>query len=314
MTGLQVRLDTLFTPALLWGTAVAVLLAVLVVPGLARRYDASRRLAAAASGSVAGILVLTSPLLSPVAVPQLWQAWSTSRATSWLTAGWTELRLVDLGVEGWANAALFLPAGCLLTLLTQRPVRVLLGLVALSLVVETAQAGLLARVADPRDLYANSLGAVWGVGLALVLVRAGLVPGRAPSAWFQGHPRRLVVAGAVVVSGAVIALSSSALLDAAADREQAELLASVRSGYEQTTARDVERAARRDEYLTFSNRAGVPADYLGVIGPGEVQARVSTGSQARPRCVLVTWRGERPPSFTTDAGPACLVFRGVGIP
>ncbi|WP_426623597.1 VanZ family protein [Leifsonia sp. McL0607] len=73
-------------------------------------------------------------------------------------------------VEFTANILLFVPMGVLLSVLLGRDRRwlaLLLG-VAASLTIEFVQLFEPARVSDPRDIVANSLGALIGIGLVLV--------------------------------------------------------------------------------------------------------------------------------------------------
>jgi glycopeptide antibiotics resistance protein len=84
------------------------------------------------------------------------------RATRWITY---EL------VEFLANVGMFVPIGLFFLLLLGRTrawLAMLLG-VALTVGIETAQIFLAGRVSDPRDLLSNSLGALLGVLIALVL-------------------------------------------------------------------------------------------------------------------------------------------------
>lgn len=74
-------------------------------------------------------------------------------------------------VEFVANIAMFLPVGVLFVLLLGRRkwwLAILLG-VALTAAIEFAQLYLRDRVTDPRDILANSIGAVIGVLLALII-------------------------------------------------------------------------------------------------------------------------------------------------
>ena len=74
-------------------------------------------------------------------------------------------------VEFLLNVAMFVPLGLFLVLLLGRRawwVAILFG-VGLTLVIEFVQQSLPSRVSDPRDLVANSVGAVVGVLFALVV-------------------------------------------------------------------------------------------------------------------------------------------------
>ena len=74
-------------------------------------------------------------------------------------------------VEFAANVAMFVPIGLFFLLLFGRRrwwIAVLLG-VALTITIETVQLSLPDRVSDPRDLVANSVGALIGVIGALIV-------------------------------------------------------------------------------------------------------------------------------------------------
>jgi glycopeptide antibiotics resistance protein len=82
--------------------------------------------------------------------------------TSWITYN---------GLEFTANIGMFLPIGLFLVLLFGRRLWWLamsLGF-GLTVVIETAQLFLPSRVSDPRDIVANTCGAVLGVIVGLVL-------------------------------------------------------------------------------------------------------------------------------------------------
>jgi glycopeptide antibiotics resistance protein len=74
-------------------------------------------------------------------------------------------------LEFLANVAMFVPVGLFFVLLLGRSrwwLAILLG-VAMTAGIELAQKWIAGRVSDPRDVVANSLGAVIGTLLALVL-------------------------------------------------------------------------------------------------------------------------------------------------
>ncbi|MFF7683634.1 VanZ family protein [Microbacterium sp. NPDC007973] len=87
---------------------------------------------------------------------------------SWPGTAWITLDLVEFS----ANVLLFVPLGVLVVAWRRRWWQgILLGLV-LSAAIEIAQLAFLpTRVADPRDVVANTLGAAVGVGVAIVLSR-----------------------------------------------------------------------------------------------------------------------------------------------
>ena len=74
-------------------------------------------------------------------------------------------------VEFLANIGLFVPVGVFVLLLFGSRLWwvAVLGGMALTSAIETAQRSIPGRVSDPRDVVANSAGAVIGVALALVL-------------------------------------------------------------------------------------------------------------------------------------------------
>jgi glycopeptide antibiotics resistance protein len=85
--------------------------------------------------------------------------------TEWITFSMLEFA---------ANVAMFVPIGLFFVLLFGRRQwwLAILGGVALTVVIELAQQSIASRVSDPRDLVANSLGAIIGTLLALVLTAA----------------------------------------------------------------------------------------------------------------------------------------------
>lgn len=278
MRSLGVSLHLLLGSVFLEGAVLAAGAAILCAPRLAARYRTSRLVAVLALGSLAGILLLTAPVVRPGALLHLGELWNTARALTWPAHGLTDLRLLDLGVEGWSNVLLYVPASALWSAMTGRRWRVAVAFTGCSFLIESLQAGLLVRVADPQDLYANALGAVIGIGCSALIADL-----RRPSAapWWlrRGFEPRRARRGVVVLGliGALL-LSADGLLDRLADQDQARLLESVRRAYGVTTADDVLDAAARDGYSSFASRAGVPADYLGAVTPDVVQARFSTAA------------------------------------
>ncbi len=81
-------------------------------------------------------------------------------------------------VEFSANVAMFVPIGLLFVLVLGRRrwwLAMLIG-VALTVTIELSQRGIPGRVSDPRDVLANSLGAMLGVIVALLVT----IPRRSP--------------------------------------------------------------------------------------------------------------------------------------
>ena len=92
--------------------------------------------------------------------------------SSWLTdaALWDDAIRID---KPWLlNVGLFIPAGVMLYLTFARVIRVLVGLVALSVAIEFVQRWLMLGAADPADILANSVGASIGLASAAMIRRA----------------------------------------------------------------------------------------------------------------------------------------------
>jgi uncharacterized membrane protein len=130
-----------------------------------RTDDAARRRLGWARGAlVAYLLAAAAVLLSPVSPELLVTA---------VTAG---LQQAGLGAvrQGWvefaANVALFAPLGALLVCAVRRTWPALAVALAVSAGAELAQTLLPGRLASPRDVVANVLGAAIGAG-AVLLVR-----------------------------------------------------------------------------------------------------------------------------------------------
>jgi glycopeptide antibiotics resistance protein len=105
-------------------------------------------------------------------------------ATSWVT--------FDV-VESYANVALFVPAGLLAMAWRGRWWHGILIALALSAAIETAQLlWLPSRVADVRDLAANTVGGALGVGLAMMFSRWL----RSSQESHNAHHRKLIDSGA----------------------------------------------------------------------------------------------------------------------
>lgn len=78
-------------------------------------------------------------------------------------------------LEFLANIAMFVPIGMFLVLLlgSRQWWLALLMSVAMTVFIETVQRNIPGRVSDPRDLVANTTGAVIGIVLALILTAPG---------------------------------------------------------------------------------------------------------------------------------------------
>jgi glycopeptide antibiotics resistance protein len=102
-------------------------------------------------------------------------------ATSWITYS---------ALEFWSNVAMFVPVGLFFLLLLGRRrwwLAVLLG-VLLTCGIEFAQQFIPSRVSDPRDILSNSVGALAGVLIALVVTW--------PAAVRRARERRVVAQAA----------------------------------------------------------------------------------------------------------------------
>jgi glycopeptide antibiotics resistance protein len=102
-------------------------------------------------------------------------------ATSWITYA---------ALEFWSNVAMFVPVGLFFLLLLGRRrwwLAVLLG-VLLTCGIEFAQQFIPSRVSDPRDILSNSVGALAGVLIALVVTW--------PAAVRRARERRVVAQAA----------------------------------------------------------------------------------------------------------------------
>ena len=117
--------------------------------------------------AIVGWLTL-SPQAAPVNTSLLWrlaELFERSPATDWITFSLLEFL---------ANVALFVPFGLFFVLLLGRRLwwlAIALGVLT-TVGIEFAQQHIVGRVSDPRDLVANTSGAVLGALLALVLTAA----------------------------------------------------------------------------------------------------------------------------------------------
>lgn len=97
---------------------------------------------------------------------------SLAHDLTWWTRNWAALpALVGGDLGWWCNVALFIPAAAGWTHLTGRPVPAAVGLVVLSIAIETLQATVLSGAGDPTDVVANALGIAAGVTIALRSLR-----------------------------------------------------------------------------------------------------------------------------------------------
>jgi hypothetical protein len=124
-------------------------------------------------GLAAYVLAVIVVLLSPV---------SPGRAVEAITEAVRGLGFPGVR-QGWvefgANIVLFLPFGFLLTLLWRRPWLGVLVAVGVSVAAEVAQTALDGRFATPRDVLANSLGALLGAAIGWAVRRRLVRPASA---------------------------------------------------------------------------------------------------------------------------------------
>lgn len=93
-------------------------------------------------------------------------------AVRWIVDGALWAHVLEPDRTWVLNAALFVPAGCLLTLTTRRPWLTVLSLTDFSLVIEFVQRGTRLGVADPSDLVANIAGAMAGTLIAVAALHS----------------------------------------------------------------------------------------------------------------------------------------------
>ncbi len=138
--------------------------------------------------AVVALMTLGPQPLGPSGQNVLWRmlaALGHHQLTDWVTYD---------RVEFLANIAMFVPFGLLFVLLFGPRfwwLAVLSG-IATTVAIELAQRGISGRVSDPRDVLANSLGAVIGVLFALVVT--------APSELRRRRRRRALTTGEIRIS------------------------------------------------------------------------------------------------------------------
>lgn len=259
---------------------------------LAPRLGCRPVVALAAVVSTAAVLVVTRPVWWMYGLSFAHETFDLTRGLTWWTQGWDRVPEVLQSGEGRSNVLLFVPAGVAWAAAVRRPGRVLLGLAALSFLVETAQGVVGQRAADPRDLVANVLGAAAGVGLVSAwrmvdrLGWRGLVA-RSHSA---AHLR---AAGALAVFAMAVVAGGFQLVQTRADAAEANLLAAAQAAYGDTTPQLVDlirHDSATDAFGRFISRTGIRADYLLPLDGGPaVQARFTADTTLVQRCVVVTW-------------------------
>ena len=100
-------------------------------------------------------------------------SWGNGTLTvSWLMDSALCGDVIRLDKPWFLNVILFAPAGLTTTLVFPKAIRVIAGLVVLSILIEFVQRWWMLGAADPADLIANCIGAAIGVTSARVLKRA----------------------------------------------------------------------------------------------------------------------------------------------
>lgn len=275
--------------------AVAGLVAALLARPLARRWGTSRAAATLAVLSLIAILTVTLGV-------RLRGTLRLAFDVSWLHDDFLWQRVVEADGEWLLNVLLFVPAGLFVARANRRPLRTIAGLVALSFVIELVQGFTGLGFADPADLVANSIGAVAGALLAVLL---RLV-------WPVDPDRRWSRRGVVFACVAVVALAGVSWLggQAAANTRQAQLADRLVHAFEGTTSADVAALmASPDGMSRLAAAAKAWPDYVGEVGSsGEWEGRWSTDVLALYRCVLVRW-SEHDVTVHNLGGSGCTDFR-----
>lgn len=219
----------------------------------------------------------------------------------WSASGWQRISYDPLGnTENILNGVLFIPAGLTWTLLLHRPLRVLIGLMGLSLLVECLQAVISAGANDVADLITNSVGAGLGVvaGAGLLWLRSG---GEARSRrWQLGWTAVAVVVGLVAV--AVLLQAGAAYRQSALERELAgRFTGTSLEQYQQWEAED------RLQQEVFGVSSTFPDGALHL--DHAVRLRYPASFFGLRRCVFVEWRPGTVRT-TRGSGAECTDFLG----
>ena len=205
--------------------------------------------------------------------------------------------MIEVDLLWKLNLAIFVPGGVLLTVATRRPSASLVGLVALSALVEVAQGLFGLGAPDPGDLLANSLGALLGAALGAVILRSR------SGGW---SPRSVTVSMIAVVAfaGSVwigLTLGANARLDS--------LTAEVSLAFTGTTSADIAAGLTEAGSSSLFSRVPTRPDYIGQVGDTEEYgARYSTQFLGFYRCVFVRWDPSGM-SLTSGSGTVCTEFR-----
>ena len=285
--------DTHALPAL-----VVLLVAMSVLTWWLRRSGRTDQAVGALLASLASVSLIVAVTLLRGGWPQ---GISLGRVTDWSTTGLERTRSDPLGSSQFIlNVVLFVPAGLAWTWMTRRPAAVAAALVGVSVLVESVQAIAGLGAPDVADLLANSIGALLGVWVAVLLAR---VRPRADGA--LSPRRKALVAVAVLALGAV----ALALVLVGADRHQQSLRRELQATFAGTTKADVDRWNADGAMLhVVFDAVSVFADGSQYT-PDEVTVRYPASFFGLPRCVFVIWTSTAV-EFKLASGDACTDFLG----
>lgn len=281
---------------------------------LGRRSKVHRPLAwFAALGTLAVCISFT---LARDGVPETFRL---SDVLAWAGSGWDRLVHGDLfgSSQFLLNVALFVPAGVAWTWLTRRPARTLLGLVGLSMLIESLQAVSALGAADIGDVVANTVGAAIGVAAGAFAMRGTDRSGGSDSSLAVGRRRGAIVAGtAVAASAAVI------ILIGGAERNQQNIRHELERAFSDTSYAEIDAvlaggpddpdrlspSARFDDSEQIFGAISVRADGTRFT-EDRIELRWPAPFLGLQRCVYVTWTPATV-EFDDRSGSACTEFMG----
>ena len=231
---------------------------------------------------------------------------------SWWLHGWGKVAN-DLATfsEARLNVVLFVPAGVAWAATTRRYGRTLAALALGSFVIETVQALFGLGAPDTTDLVANTLGAAFGVGLAVVGVavwRRTKWSGLGPAVPRLSRWARVAIAVGVVVA----AVGALLFVQWRADVARDDLLAELHHTYDGTTIDDVAPYFFDESkpFEEFMNRNSVRPDSFR-YGSDHLLAEIRYPVMyfGFSRCVFVTWTDDAV-SFRAADGDVCTRYLG----
>ena len=267
--------------------------AVALAAPIARRLDANRWLTTAALLSIALIIGVT---LGNRQVDSGSVGFGNPMFACLKTGGcWEQILEIDLL---WRlNVLLFAPAGLLVALTIRRPMVSGMALIATSAVIEAGQGLFHLGAPDPGDLIANSLGAIAGAVLGLVILRT------------QRREWTPKAATAAILATGMFAGIVWAGMNLGADARRNALSAELDRVFRGTTSADIaaEMASPTGAEGLFSATKFRP-DYFGQVGDNVYSARYSTLFLGIDRCVFAHWDPEGL-TLTDGSGAECTVFR-----